>query len=79
MFTAASNVHSTEGLALHKMSHTWGYIHSGNDASTTLKPNNIPYYIQFIVAYDVNNPQNVVTNGVQAGTPDGLATIYFGN
>ena len=81
MFTAQSKAHNTEGLILHEITHTWGYAHAYNDARTTLIANNIPYYVQFITAYDAQSPGTAVQNGqltIPAGAPDALNTIYFG-
>ncbi|CAM3075265.1 hypothetical protein [Vibrio rarus] len=38
-------------LVAHEFSHTWGYAHDPVN-ETMLKPNNIPYYIQFIMGYN---------------------------
>ncbi|PIB36280.1 hypothetical protein BFP72_13200 [Reichenbachiella sp. 5M10] len=67
--------HNTEALILHEITHTWGYAHDGPDAEVTLKPNNIPYYVQFLVGNSYKDPAAApVWN-----TPDALLTIYFGN
>ena len=77
-----SDLHNAEALIFHEMTHTFGFAHAGNDARTTLIPNNIPYYVQFIVGVSAKDPMvnyPVVTNGTPYGTSDALATIYFGN
>ena len=78
MFQPTSTLNNTLGLMLHEMSHTWGYVHAGNDAGTTLKPNNIPYYLQFLLAYSANDPGNAVINGAIVPGHKGLNEIYFG-
>ena len=79
MFLPSSTMNNTLGLMLHEMSHTFGYVHSGNDAGTTLKANNIPYYLQFILAYSAADPANAVVNGAVVTGHTGLNEIYFGN
>jgi hypothetical protein len=49
--------HNPASLVLHELTHTWGYNHSGaNPGDYTLKPNNIPYYVQFMVGVSYKNP-----------------------
>ena len=67
--------HNTEALILHEITHTWGYAHSGPDNEVVNHPNNIPYYVQFIVGVNATDP----TQPMVWDTPDALLTIYFGN
>lgn len=67
--------HNTEALILHEITHTWGYAHDGPANEVTLKPNNIPYYVQFLVGNSYKDPAAAPV----WDTPDALLTIYFGN
>ena len=68
--------HNPASLVLHEITHTWGYQHSSsNSDDVTLKPNNVPYYVQFLVGVSYKNPEETMVYG----TPDALLTVYFGN
>jgi len=72
---SAGAPHNTEALILHEITHTWGYAHDGPTNDVTNHPNNIPYYVQYIVGVNANDP----TQPMVWDTPDALLTIYFGN
>ncbi len=83
-----SDPHSSAGLVLHELTHTFGYTHdSVTPADFELKPNNIPYYIQILTAYESVDVVGVYCAGDPAcatptppwGTPTALLTLYFGN
>lgn len=67
--------HNTEALILHEITHTWGYAHDGPNNEVVNHPNNIPYYVQFLVGVSAVNP----TAPMVWDTPEALLTVYFGN
>ncbi|TEW56017.1 hypothetical protein E2R68_02685 [Psychromonas sp. RZ22] len=67
--------HNAASLILHELTHTWGYEHAGNAENTTLKANNIPYYVQFIIGTNAENP----AAKVEPYTPKALLEVYFGH
>ncbi|OBT07290.1 hypothetical protein A9264_07560 [Vibrio sp. UCD-FRSSP16_10] len=68
-------------LVAHEFSHTWGYAHDPVN-ETMLKPNNIPYYVQFIMGYNQDlhalcgdNAQCHASSKADLGAP----TLTWGN
>lgn len=81
-----SKLDETAPLVFHELTHSVGFLHEPNDATTTLKPNNIPYYVQTIVGYDAFDIVGGYCKGdpacpsysLTAGYPNALLTKYFG-
>ena len=80
-------VNQAAGLAMHELMHSVGYDHDPSNATTTLKPNNIPYFVQIISSYQETDIFNTYCGGsaacssqnIKYGYPDALLTYYFGN
>ncbi|WP_261816699.1 hypothetical protein [Vibrio gallicus] len=78
-------------LVAHEFSHTWGYAHDPVN-ETMLKPNNIPYYIQFIMGYNqdltklcgnsaqchANSKSDVGAPTLTWGNANSIQVEYFG-
>jgi hypothetical protein len=81
-------INQAAGLSFHELMHSLGYQHDGTGAETTLKPTNIPYFVQIIASYRSEDILAVYCGGAIAvcapphivyGTPNALLTQYFGN
>ncbi|BDC99962.1 hypothetical protein [Persicobacter psychrovividus] len=77
---ATGSFYMTAGLLMHEITHTWGYSHDG--ANVLLNPNNIPYYVQAVVAPGFNTQPSVQGLLQSPKWPSGadvdMFTYYFG-
>ena len=67
--------HNYEALLFHELTHTWDYQHVNKHGETLLQPNNIPYYTQFILGTNADNP----SAKMKWETPNAILEIYFGH
>ncbi|GLS83010.1 PKD domain-containing protein [Paraferrimonas haliotis] len=55
MVSANSEINGFAPLVFHELTHSFGYLHLGNDEQTTFLPNNIPYFVQIILGREAGN------------------------
>ncbi|MGB0937087.1 MAG: PKD domain-containing protein [Colwellia sp.] len=82
------DINQATALSFHELMHSLGYQHDGTSNETTLKPNNIPYFVQIIAGYRSEDILATYCKGsitpcappdIRYGTPNALLTQYFGN
>lgn len=78
-------VNGAAPLVFHELTHSFGYAHDPNTSETTLKPNNIPYFVQIILGYTAKDILGTYCGGdvtcpkpnVVWGNPDSVLTQLF--
>jgi hypothetical protein len=81
------HINQAAALMFHELMHSVGYAHDPSNAQTTLKPNNIPYFVQIIAGYQETDILNkycggavaTCTQSIQWGYPNAIYTHYFGD
>lgn len=81
------DVNGAAALVMHEITHSLGWMHAGSDPEVGGKPNNIPYFVQILGAYEsIDVLHNYCVTSVAtcqhrnyAGHPNAILTYYFGD